>query len=93
LRNFDFESTPSARMMRSRRRHNVALGGGISVFRVAKLIAANIVWSQMLDARQFRIFAHHPPDRFLAETATPNVASSADATEDNSTFNTCNSQP
>jgi hypothetical protein len=41
LRNFDFESTPSARMMRLRRRHNVALGGGISVFRVAKLIAAS----------------------------------------------------
>jgi fructose-1-phosphate kinase PfkB-like protein len=43
LRNFDFESTPSARMMRLRRRHNVALGGGISVFRVAKLIAASTI--------------------------------------------------
>jgi hypothetical protein len=41
LSNFDFESTPSARMMRLHRRHNVALGGGISMFRVAKLIAAS----------------------------------------------------
>jgi len=41
LSNFDFESTPRARMMRLHRRHNVALGGGISVFRVAKLIAAS----------------------------------------------------
>ena len=32
LSNFDFESTPSARVMRWHRRHFVALGGGSSVF-------------------------------------------------------------
>jgi hypothetical protein len=29
--NFDFESTPSARMMRLHRRHNFVTGGGITL--------------------------------------------------------------
>jgi hypothetical protein len=41
LRNFDFESTPSARRMRLRRRHHAVTGGGITLPRVAELIATS----------------------------------------------------
>lgn len=56
LRNFDFDSAPSERMIRLHGRHYVALGSGTSVFRVAKLIAASILVKEPF--RIWRATAH-----------------------------------
>jgi hypothetical protein len=54
---------------------------------------AQIMRSQITNAREFRVFTNDPPDRFLTDAVTPHPASPAHATEDDSSLDTGNGEP
>jgi hypothetical protein len=53
---------------------------------------AQVVRRQIINAREFRVFTNDPPDRFLAEAVTPNVAGPVDTAEDDSSVDTGDSK-
>src|ERR1035441_4289688 len=54
---------------------------------------AKVMRSQMVNASELCILAHHPPYRFFAQVIAPHAAGLADAAEDDPILNAGTSEP